>query len=146
MFQHKYREFVSLASARVAYGRLFSGLFEPGRLPAIVHCTTGKDRTGWAIAALQLLLGVPDDEVLDDFLASNAEIGPVMQPAVDRFVAIGGDAELLEPMVVVRASYLEIALDEMGRTFGTIEAYFADGLDLDAASQRRLRETFVEGD
>jgi protein-tyrosine phosphatase len=144
MFREKYRQFVSLDSAREAYAVLFEGLADPERLPAILHCATGKDRTGWAIAALQLLLGVPHDAVLADFLASNAELTPTLQPFIERFVAAGGDAEILEPMAMVRPAYLDVALDEMAHRFGTIEAYFADGLGLDARVQERLRNVFVE--
>lgn len=144
MFREKYRQFVSLGSAREAYGVLFRGLAEPDELPALIHCATGKDRTGWAIAALQLLFGVADDVVRDDFLASNDELGPTLQPVIDRFVAAGGDASIFEPMARVRAEYLEIALDEVARRFGSIEAYFADGLGLDASIQDRLRDVFVE--
>jgi protein-tyrosine phosphatase len=68
LFEHGYREIVSLPSARDAYRRLFSDLAEEEHRPALFHCTTGKDRTGWAAAALLLLLGVSDEQVMDDYL------------------------------------------------------------------------------
>jgi len=39
----------------------------------------GKDRTGWAAASLQLLLGVPADLVMADFMASNEFLRPMFQ-------------------------------------------------------------------
>jgi protein-tyrosine phosphatase len=63
-FQQSYREFVSLPSAKAEFRRLFLGLGDTEQLPALFHCTTGKDRTGWAAAALLTLLGVPKDQVL----------------------------------------------------------------------------------
>ena len=41
----------SRRSARAGYARLFSTLAAEPTQVGLVHCTTGKDRTGWAIAA-----------------------------------------------------------------------------------------------
>jgi protein-tyrosine phosphatase len=143
-FVQAYREFVTLDSARAAYGRLFSDLTHAEHRPALFHCSTGKDRTGWAAAALLMLLGVPDDRVLEDYLLSGTRLLATVQPVFDEFQARGGDPELLYPLMSVRPEYLDSALVEMRRTFGTVEGYFAEGLGLDAGAQRVLRETLVE--
>lgn len=144
MFEHKYRELVTLQSARRGFGRLFRDLGSATHRPALVHCTTGKDRTGWAAAALQLLLGVPDETVRDDFLRSNEMLGPWMRPFLDGFAARGGDPAVLVPMLGVSSSYLDTALAEMATTFGSIEGYFADGLGLQPSELTALREAFLE--
>ena len=71
MFAQSYRDFVSLPSAKREFGKLFLALGDRSQLPAVFHCTTGKDRTGWAAAALLTLLGVPKDQVYEDYLRSN---------------------------------------------------------------------------
>ncbi|TAK00940.1 MAG: tyrosine-protein phosphatase, partial [Chloroflexota bacterium] len=91
MFEERYREFVTMPSARHAFRRLFLGLADPARAAGLFHCTTGKDRTGWAAAALLLLLDVPEDAVRADYLASNAALRAVMIPALERFEAAGGN-------------------------------------------------------
>ena len=145
LFEAGYREIVSLPSAGVAYHRLFADLTLEEHRPALFHCTGGKDRTGWAAAALLTLLGVPDDLVMQEYLLTNIELLPAEQPLLDRFKALGGDPEVLLPAVAVAPEYLQAARDAMRTQFGTIEKYFADGLKLDAAVQRALRATFVEG-
>lgn len=144
LFRAKFRRFVTAESARAAYAALFSGLAQPSRLPAVFHCSTGKDRTGWAAAALLALLGVPDDVVERDFLASTDAVRPMMAPLVAQYVAAGGRAEDLDPLVGVMPSYLESALDEMRRVHGTVERYFTDGLGLDEQVQARLRSILLE--
>ena len=47
-FGESYREFVSLPSAKAEYRKMFVGLGDRTQLPALFHCTTGKDRTGWS--------------------------------------------------------------------------------------------------
>ena len=143
-FVTAYREFVRLDSARAGYRRLFSDLAGGARTPALFHCTTGKDRTGWAAAALLMLLGVRDDAVMEDYLLSGPRLLPVLRPMVDAFASRGGDAELLWPLVGVRPAYLEAALDEVDRLYGSIDGYFAAGLGIDAPDQEALRAMLVE--
>jgi protein-tyrosine phosphatase len=139
----KYREFVNLASARQAYHRVLSDLAVPARLPAIVHCMTGKDRTGWLVAVLLLLLGVPEDVVMDDFLASNAELEGFSRVEHQQFAELGGDPRLLEPFNQVRPAYLQAALDEMRRGFGSIDGYVDGGLAIGPVTRRHLLANFL---
>jgi hypothetical protein len=46
-------------------------------LPALVHCTAGKDRTGVFVMALALAMGVPVEGAIDDFMASEAAMAEV---------------------------------------------------------------------
>jgi protein-tyrosine phosphatase len=144
LFERGYRELVVLPSARASYCTFFNGLAAAANRPALFHCTTGKDRTGWAAAALLMLLGVSDDDVMRDYLLTNEELMPVMQKVLDEFQAAGGDPDLLVPVVGVEADYLDAALDEMHTEYGTIEDYFTDGLGVDAAVQQSLRDALVE--
>ena len=144
LFENGYREIVSLPSARKGYGRLFTELAEQDHRPALFHCTTGKDRTGWAAASLLMLLGVSDRDVMKDYMLTDTELLPAEQPMLDHFKALGGDPELLAPVVGVAPQYLEAALDEMRKDFGTIEGYFADALGIDQAGQEALRSALTE--
>ncbi|MFE4976270.1 tyrosine-protein phosphatase [Kitasatospora sp. NPDC056651] len=51
------------------------GLIAPGGPAVLVHCASGKDRTGVVIAVIQTLLGATEAEVTGDFLRTNAELG-----------------------------------------------------------------------
>lgn len=144
MFLESYRSYVRLGSARSALGRLYRGLANRESLPALCHCTTGKDRTGWACAALQTLLGVPREDVLADYLESNRFVLPKFQPHLDAFAARGGDPLLLTPVLSVRPEYLDASFEEVRREFGTIEAYFRDGLGIDERIIDDLRAHLVE--
>lgn len=144
LWERQYREFVRLDGARAGYGRLFADLADTANRPALVHCTTGKDRTGWAAAALLLLLGVPEEVVMDDYLLSARYLEPVLRTALEALRARGVDPELLAPIIAVRRDYLEAALDEMRRRHGSIERYFDEGLGIGPATQQELRTALVE--
>lgn len=47
--------------------QIIDDLAQPGALPALVHCSAGKDRTGLVVALILLSLGVAEAEVIDDY-------------------------------------------------------------------------------
>jgi protein-tyrosine phosphatase len=142
-FRQSYREFVTLPSAQREFGKMFLSLGDREQLPALFHCTTGKDRTGWAAAALLTLLDVPKETVMEDYLRSNDYILPMYQKHIDAFVAAGGDPEIPRAILGVKEEYLDAAFDEMQSKYGTIENYFSEGLGIDAARQKALRDLYL---
>jgi protein-tyrosine phosphatase len=146
MFGQGYRLFVGMPSALAAFGRVYRGLLDPAARPALMHCTAGKDRTGWGAAALLLLLGVSEADVTRDYLMTNDALMPRMRRSLDDFAAAGGDPEILLQVLGVRVEYLRAAIEEMESSFGTIERYFAQGLGIDDDDQAVLRAAFLEPD
>jgi len=142
-FQQGYREFVTLPSAKKEFRELFLALGDQKKLPALFNCTTGKDRTGWAAAAFLTLLGVPKDTVMEDYLRSNDYILPAYQKVIDKFVAAGGDKSIPLAILGVKKEYLDASFDEMQTKYGTIENYFSEGLGIDAAQQKALRDLYL---
>jgi len=143
LFIEVYKEFITLPSANTSYRQLFVELSDSAAMPALFHCTTGKDRTGWAAAALLTLLGVPEERVYEDFLRSNEYILPAYKTFIDRFVAAGGEPSIPQDLLGVKAAYLSASFEEMRAKYGTIETYFMEGLGIDKAGQQRLRERFL---
>lgn len=139
-----YHDMVRLPSARVAFGRLYRRLAHADGQASLVHCTTGKDRTGWAVAALLLFLGVRADMVMREYLLSDAAVRAAYADVVDDFVARGGSREVIEPLMSVQPSFLEAALDAMLADYGSIEVYFGEGLGLDEQTRVALRSRFLE--
>jgi protein-tyrosine phosphatase len=142
LFKQGYREFITLPSARQSYRTLFTDLADPQKAPGVFHCTTGKDRTGWAAAALLTLLGVPKDTVMADYMRTNDYTLPQFQREIDGFAAAGGERSIALAIFGVKPEYLEASFDEMHKKYGSIEDYFA-GLGIDAAGQQALRQRFL---
>jgi protein-tyrosine phosphatase len=143
LYRAAYRDIVALPSALTAYGRLFGGLAGEENRPALVHCTVGKDRTGWAAASFLTLLGVPDELVLRDYLLTNDHLVPALAHLVEEFSSRGGDPDLLRSVLGVEPVYLAAAFDEVTRRFGSIKGYFADGLGVPPEAQQALRAAFL---
>lgn len=47
--------------------------------PVLVHCAAGKDRTGLVTALLLRLLGVRDEEIVQDYLRTAANMGHIVE-------------------------------------------------------------------
>jgi protein-tyrosine phosphatase len=89
--RNRLREVLQEAYTRVmvdqngaVFGDLFRALADPARMPLLIHCTAGKDRTGVAVALLLAALSVDDETIAADYsLSSRYEAVFVRQMADD---------------------------------------------------------------
>ena len=140
-----YRTFVTDYSEE--WAAMFQRLVREENLPTVVHCTAGKDRTGFASALVLLALGIPEETVFEDYLSTN-----YYQQNFFRFVLrwvplysfFRTDPEDLLPLLEARREYLQAALDEMGARYGSIDAYLEQALGLDAEMRAKLEHHFLE--
>lgn len=149
-----YRDIVANRLDR--YRPVFATLLDPGRWPALFHCTAGKDRTGFVAATLLHLAGVPAETVMADYLLTNEVRGQDLAGRLEiiraeRAVARGlqpeavSDAEMdaIRTLMFVEASYLEAVEDEVASRYGSWETMARDGLGVDAATLGAFREAVL---
>lgn len=145
MLEESYRDFIRLPSAISAYREFFLSLANTERTgAALFHCTAGKDRTGWAAASLLMLLGANDETVHSDYLETNDDYLPALEPMIQGAAKKGVDPDLLRIALGVRLSYLEAAISQVEESYSSIEDYFATGLGLESSTIDALRQRFVE--
>ena len=113
-------------------------------LPGTFHCTAGKDRTGWAEAVFLSIMGVPRDTIMRDYLLSNDFLAAKNQRMV-QMVKGHIDPALLEPLLGVRAEYLQAGFDAVDKDYGSMDRYVHDGLGLSDATIQALRSEFLAG-
>ncbi|MCC2279913.1 tyrosine-protein phosphatase [Streptomyces sp. ET3-23] len=135
------RAYVSRDSARKAYGALFRDAANPSAYALAYHCTAGKDRTGWASAALLTALGVDRGTVMRDYLATNEYRADEVKEILDQ--ATPHDAAILKPVIEARTGYLDASFDEVERRYGTFENYLHQGLGLDDRTLAGLRKALL---
>jgi protein-tyrosine phosphatase len=135
-----------LARAHTAeYRFVFNTLESSTRGGFLMHCAAGKDRTGFGVALIQLALGVPRELVVEDYLLTNDTMD-FEGFIVPRLRASYGDVDLELARVLsgVRIEYIDAALDEIERGFGSIEVYLRDALGIDARRRAALQDRFLE--
>ncbi len=110
-----YAELPEERSFKEAMQQVAEVLEDRTRLPALVHCRGGTDRTGVIVAVVLLALGVEKRAILADYLLSYGHTKPeYMQRLFDSVEASGGLKEYLarvgvspERLVAVRANLLD---------------------------------------
>ncbi|MBC9718985.1 tyrosine-protein phosphatase [Streptomyces sp. TRM66268-LWL] len=128
-------------TAKTAYRTVFDGLVEGDG--ALFHCTAGKDRTGWAGAALLTALGVPRATVMADYLASNDYRAEANAAALAHMTP--AQAKVYKPLLDVRPEYLNAGFAEVSERFGSFSAYEKQGLGLSAKELRELKRELLVG-
>jgi protein-tyrosine phosphatase len=105
--------------------------------PLVIHCTAGKDRTGFASALVLHALGVPQPVISEDYLLTNQYYrrDPSSSPDLPDDVrqAIGS----------VDASFLKAGFDAVDAEYGDLESYFRDGLGIGPRERRELSAQYL---
>ncbi|VWX54471.1 tyrosine-protein phosphatase [Novosphingobium sp. 9U] len=119
-----------------------------GEGPSLVNCMAGKDRTGIAVAMLQLAAGVHRDDVIEDYLLTNTagDVEARILAGMETIRAVTGQADEASMRVLmgVEAEYLEAAFAAIEDKHGSLDAYLEQTLGADADMRERLREALVE--
>tara|TARA_R110002072_G_scaffold60731_5_gene153749 strand:+ start:1598 stop:2506 length:909 start_codon:yes stop_codon:yes gene_type:complete len=113
--------------------------------PVVWHCSAGKDRTGFASAILLRILGVPQDVVLQDYMASKENALEARQSQLMLLRLFKGDdaADKLSVMLGVEQAWLAAAFAQIDATWGSFENYVHEGLQLSDADIAKLKATLL---
>ncbi|GAA1954388.1 tyrosine-protein phosphatase [Catenulispora subtropica] len=98
-----------LDESGTAFADAVRALARPGGLPALVHCTAGKDRTGLLVALVLDVLGVDEKAIVADYMESDTMLKADPGDVVYRFAI---DADLITG-----------SLAHVRTTFGSTENY-----------------------
>ncbi|SNS99712.1 protein-tyrosine phosphatase [Micrococcales bacterium KH10] len=143
--EQTYRQLVSSESALLGYAEVLQTIIAEPDAPVLIHCTAGKDRTGWAIALLMSVAGNGDEAIYAEYLAVNEAVADLFAPLLHQLDAAGVDSAMVKVFFQVQRSYLEAAFDEVNVRFGGLNGYLTDGLGLSldeiAALRRHLTGT-----
>jgi protein-tyrosine phosphatase len=120
-----------------SYRSLFAHLLED-RAPLVIHCTAGKDRTGFACALILHALGVPDDVIAEDYLLTNRFYRRDPTASSDL------PEDVRQALSSVEASFLAAAFDAIRAEYGDLENYFGEGLGLGAGERARLQARYLD--
>jgi protein tyrosine/serine phosphatase len=88
-------------------------------VPALVHCAAGKDRTGIVTAVLLSAVDVPDDLVVDDYLATGERLDVVRAALRRRYTYPPNSA----PLPLFTAEPVEAVLDALRTDYGGAGAF-----------------------
>lgn len=99
--------------------------------PLIFHCSAGKDRTGMAAALVLYSLGVDEQTIMEDYLASKIYLS-------DKYDAFIAKYPRAESIFTVKKMFLQAGINQIKRDHGSVMDYLTKVLKVDIVRMRRL--------
>lgn len=132
---------------REPYREFLTVLSTAGSIPALFHCSAGKDRAGWAGTLVLLTLGVDEEQVVEQYLLSNRAIDHIRERVTTSAPGTPPRknwGKLMLPFLEVRREYIQASFDAMHADWGSFDAYLYEGLGITEAQRESLRELMLE--
>lgn len=126
--EHHLKEYVST----------FRMILEGDGRPVLLHCTSGKDRTGFGIALILTMAGCDEETIIADYVMTNdcrRDIHFLFRKSVE--------PAAVAMLTSAKPDYIRIALGALRRVHGPSESWLA-AMGFDAAERARLREIVTE--
>jgi protein-tyrosine phosphatase len=129
--------------ARAQMARVLTALADaPG--PAVYHCAAGKDRTGVVSAVVLGVLGVPEETIVADYVATRENLDAI----IERLMSAEGYQKMLAALppdtLHAEADTMIAFLDAMRARHGSMRGY-ARAAGVDDGTIDRLVARLVEG-
>lgn len=136
MVEGVYIDTVDHSCSQVA--ALFTLLQQPQVYPLLIHCRAGRDRTGFISIVIQLALGVRMEDIIHEYLRSDAYILPQARRAVRWLKALSlgiFSAQSLRAVFASRERYVHTVIAKIENEYGGILEYLVQcGVGIEAVA------------
>lgn len=112
----------------------------------LVHCAAGKDRTGFVVAMLLHAVGIHPDDIMADYLLSNASFDQALAQFDDhgRLTALEARSPgSLAALVATQPEYLDAATARIVADWGSLDTWLDQEAGLDASRRDQLAERLL---
>jgi len=119
----QYREMLRDAGGQILAA--LEVLADPDALPAVFHCTAGKDRTGVLSAIVLSLLGVDEPTVVADYALSGEAMVRLRAKLIVKYPDSRNVLENIDEVFSADPAQMELLLDHLRATYGSVDTYLA---------------------
>lgn len=147
LMKEQNRQFVIAESSKEAYRQLLELVLDEKNLPLVQHCRGGKDRTGYGVAIILLLLGVSKEMVLEDYMYTNVCKYEKNEKSLKKVMEDTQNEDLVQALRFMKeanAEFLLLALDEIEENHGGIVNYVVNELNFTQEEINHLKEIYLE--
>jgi protein-tyrosine phosphatase len=113
---------------------------DSNEFPTLVHCTSGKDRTGIFVMIVLTILGVPRATIIDDYILTNE-----YQRDITFMLGPRSDPLAIHAVKSARPDFLAAAFDTIDKAWGGEERFLSKGLGVTESQRRQLKTQLLEG-
>jgi protein-tyrosine phosphatase len=140
--------------ANEEYAHLLREVSDSSNRPMVFHCSHGIHRTGTGAAILLSILGVPWETIREDYLLSNVYRKEEVEHRLEQLRKLAAKNQGITPeevdmtntnaFYVLEAEYIDAALDEAVKNYGSMDNYIKEGLGLSEEEIQRLKNELLE--
>ena len=134
------RELITKYAAQ--YRKVFDLLLNEDNYPVVIHCSSGKGRTGIVSALILACLDVNEDKIMEDYRLSNDYFNI---PRATRYAynLPVRSQEAITTLFSAREDFLNAAKEEAERQYGDIKTYLREGIGLSKQEMKHLRNILL---
>lgn len=127
------------------YRPLFQKLLSlPDTSSLLFHCTGGRDRTGMANALFLYSLGVPQQVIEEDFVASNVYLQPMHEKMFSGLTAMSGlTVEQVKKEMELRPELIRTFFASISKEYGSVEKFMDKELGVGPKELKALRAKYT---
>ncbi|MCD7900788.1 MAG: tyrosine-protein phosphatase [Bacteroides sp.] len=130
----KINEYLVTEPQFVAYYKTFFDILQDeNKVPALFHCTAGKDRTGMGAALILFALGVDEDIIYQNYLESNIYLK-------EKYAEMIRENPAMESILTVKKEFLQAGINKMKQQYGSVDNFLIQNLSVDI---NRFREMYL---
>jgi protein-tyrosine phosphatase len=129
------------------FAQICGQLAQPINVPAVFHCSAGKDRTGLMTALILLALGVPAETIIYDYTLTDLAIEYLISATRDTAgwqKILMPNNERLHSLLSAPPSLIEATLQHIAEKYGTVEEYLCNEGWLTRPQLEQLRNELLE--
>ncbi len=127
------------------YKPMFDALINNSNDSSLVyHCTAGKDRTGIATALILYALGVDEQTIMNDYLATNyyrqSDNGRMRKMLMDNYHM---KEAVVDDVLGVKELYLKATFEAITKIYGSIDNYLEIEMGLNKKALKKLKRKYL---
>jgi len=143
-----YKDFVTSDFSVSQYAKFVRLVMEKHEKAVLWHCTAGKDRAGMAAVILEEILGVPREDIIEDYLSSNKYLSgdiSMLTGFIKKRAGICDDSadEALKYLFGAERDYIETFYRTVEERYGDFESFIHEGLGISEDEVEKMRDTYL---
>jgi protein-tyrosine phosphatase len=109
----------------------------------LLHCTAGKDRTGMISALLLLAVGVPSEDVVNDYALTAIHAKDLLEGLLEKTKQAGGDAGRFARFLTAEPETMRSTLAALHAKHGSARAYL-ESIGVSSETLAQLERRWLE--
>ncbi|MGK0607202.1 tyrosine-protein phosphatase [Enterococcus gilvus] len=143
----QYRNFVEKKPSRQAFKKMLKLAASPSGFPMDQHCRGGKDRTGFGSMLLLGILGVPEAELVADYMLTHENRLVRNEVKMTGYRKLTNDPDILNylySLIETKPEFIEESIDLIQSKYGSIIEYSQNILGLTDHELTTMYDQYLE--